>query len=144
VRAAAAVHDIGKIRVPREVLGKPGKLTSAEFELVKAHADAGAEIVARLGDSQLTAIVRHRHERFDGTGYPSGLAYEHIPLGARIVAVADTFDALTSLRPYGPAAPHKRAIEALVKASGSKLDPVAVRAFFRCYSGNKAICFGRW
>jgi hypothetical protein len=119
VRAAAAVHDIGKVRVPPDVLDRPAKLTSAEFELVKAHAEAGAEIVACLGDPELTAIVRHHHERFDGTGYPDGLAYEQIPLGARIIAVADTFDALTSARPYRPAASHKRALEAVVKASGS-------------------------
>jgi response regulator RpfG family c-di-GMP phosphodiesterase len=141
VRAAAAVHDIGKLRVPADVLSKPGRLTSAEFELVKSHADAGAEIVACLGDPELSAIVRHHHERFDGAGYPSGLAGEQIPLGARIIAVADTFDALTSVRPYRPAEPHKRALEALVKASGTQLDPVAVRAFLRCYSGNRAIVF---
>ena len=141
VRAAAAVHDIGKVHVPREVLDKPGRLTSTEFDLVKRHADVGAEIVDSLGDPEVTAIVRHHHERFEGTGYPSGLAYERIPLGARIIAVADTFDALTSVRPYRPAAPHKRALDALAGASGTQLDPVAVRAFLRSYSGNKAIVF---
>ena len=141
VRAAAAVHDIGKVRVPREVLDKPGRLTSVELDLVKRHADVGAEIVACLGDPELTAIVRHHHEHFDGTGYPSGLAYERIPLGARIIAVADTFDALTSVRPYRPAASHKRALEALAHVCGTQLDPVAVRAFLRSYSGNKPIVF---
>ena len=141
VRAAAAVHDIGKVRVPLGVLDKPGRLTSNEFELVKRHADVGAELVACLGDPELTEIVRHHHEHFDGTGYPAGLAYERIPLGARIIAVADTFDALTSVRPYRPAASHKRALEALANASGTQLDPVAVRAFLRSYSGNKAIVF---
>jgi HD domain len=141
VRAAAAVHDIGKVRVPPGVLDKPGRLTSAEFELVKRHADVGAEIVACLGDPELTAIVRHHHERFDGTGYPTGLAFERIPVGARIIAVSDTFDALTSVRPYRPAASRRRALEALVDASGTQLDPVAVRAFLRSYSGNKAIVF---
>lgn len=141
VRAAAAVHDVGKVRVPPDVLDKPGRLTKAEFELVKRHADVGAEIVGCLGDPELTAVVRHHHEHFDGTGYPSGLASERIPLGARIIAVADTFDALTSVRPYRPAVSHKRALEALVRASGTQLDPVAVRAFLRSYSGNKAIVF---
>ncbi|MBV9809867.1 MAG: HD-GYP domain-containing protein [Solirubrobacterales bacterium] len=141
LRAAAAIHDIGKVRIPPDLLDKPGRLTSAEFELVKRHADEGAEIVASLGDPELTAIVRHHHERFDGTGYPSGLAGERIPLGARIIAVADTFDAMTSVRPYRPAASHKQALEALVDASGTQLDPAVVRAFLRSYSGNKAIVF---
>ena len=121
VRAAAAVHDVGKLRVPTEILNKPDRLTNAEFELVKRHADEGADVVARLGHPELSAFVRHHHERFDGTGYPAGLRQEEIPLGARVIAVADTFDAITSARPYRPAAPHKRAIDALVEASGSQL-----------------------
>ena len=116
LRAAAAIHDIGKVSVPAAVLDKPGMLTSAEFELVKRHADEGAAIVASLGDRELTAIVRHHHERFEGTGYPSGLPGERIPLGARIIAVVDTFDAMTSARPYRRAAPHKQALEALAGA----------------------------
>jgi hypothetical protein len=139
LRAAAAIHDIGKVRVPPDLLEKPARLTSAEFELVKRHADVGAEIVDCLGDRELTASVRHHHERFDGTGYPSGLAGEGIPLGARIIAVADTFDAMTSVRPYRPAASHQQALEALVEASGSQLDPAVVRAFLRSYSDSKAI-----
>jgi HD-GYP domain-containing protein (c-di-GMP phosphodiesterase class II) len=139
VRAAAAVHDVGKLRVPAEVLNKPGKLTSAEFEIAKRHADAGAEIVACMGDPELTAIVRHHHERIDGRGYPSGLAGDQVPLGARIIAVADTFDALTSARPYRPASPHKQAIEILRSEAGTQLDPDAVRAFLRCYSGKRAV-----
>ncbi len=139
VRAAAAVHDVGKLRVPAEVLNKPGKLTSVEFEIAKRHADAGAEIVACMGAPELTAIVRHHHERIDGRGYPSGLAGDQVPLGARIIAVADTFDALTSARPYRPASPHKQAIEILRSEAGTQLDPDAVRAFLRCYSGKRAV-----
>jgi HD domain-containing protein len=139
IQAAAAVHDVGKLRVPAELLNKPDKLTSAEFEITKRHADGGAEIVACLGDPELTSIVRHHHERFDGTGYPSGLLGEQIPLGARIVAVADTFDAMTSVRPYRLATPHKQALDALLQVSGTQLDPGVVRAFIRCYSGNRAI-----
>jgi putative nucleotidyltransferase with HDIG domain len=139
VRAAAAVHDIGKLRVPSKLLDKPATLTTEEFEIVKRHATEGAEIAACLGDAELCAIVRHHHERFDGAGYPAGLPGEQIPLGARIIAVADTFDALTSIRPYRLATPHKRALDVLVSASGTQLDPVAVRAFLRCYSGNKAL-----
>jgi putative nucleotidyltransferase with HDIG domain len=139
VRAAAAVHDVGKLRIPAEVLNKPGNLTNAEFEIVKRHVEAGAEIVACMGDPELTAIVRHHHERIDGRGYPSGLAGDQVPLGARIIAVADTFDALTSARPYRPASPHKQAIEILRSEAGTQLDPDAVRAFLRCYSGKRAI-----
>ena len=76
IRAAAAVHDVGKLRVPTETVNKPGKLTSAEFEIIKCHADEGADLVACLGDPGVSAIVRHHHERFDGTGYPSGLRQE--------------------------------------------------------------------
>ena len=139
IQAAAAVHDVGKLRVPPEVLNKPDKLTPEEFEITKRHSEQGAEIVSCLGDAELTAIVRHHHERFDGTGYPSGLVGVEVPLGARIVAVADTFDAMTSVRPYRLATPHKEAMEALVEASGTQLDPAVVRAFLRCYSNNRVL-----
>jgi HD-GYP domain-containing protein (c-di-GMP phosphodiesterase class II) len=141
VRTAAAVHDVGKLYVPPEVLNKPGRLTSAEYALIKRHADVGADMVAALHDPEVTAIVRHHHERVDGTGYPAGLLGEHVPVGARIIAVADTFDAITSTRPYRAAAPHKQAIDLLVDVSGTQLDPVAVRAFLRCYSGNRLVVF---
>ncbi len=137
VRAAAAVHDVGKLRVPAALLSKPGKLTAEEFEVIKGHATEGAALVAGLGDDELTAIVRHHHERFDGHGYPSGLRGPDIPLGARIVAVADTFDAITSVRSYRSAASHKRALDRLVEAAGSQLDPAVVRAFLRYYAGRR-------
>jgi HD domain-containing protein len=139
IRAAAAAHDVGKIRTPTKVLNKPGRLTAAEFEVMKRHAEDGAAMVASLGDPELTHIVLHHHERFDGSGYPSGLAGEEIPLGARIIAVADTFDAITSARPYRPGLPHKRAIEVLTDEARVRLDPVAVRAFLSGYSGKRAV-----
>jgi HD-GYP domain-containing protein (c-di-GMP phosphodiesterase class II) len=141
IRTAAAVHDIGKLRIPSEVLNKPGQLTASERELVERHADEGAAIVDCMDDPDVTAMVRHHHERFDGQGYPAGLAGEQIPLGARIIAVADTFDALTSIRPYRGAIPHKKALDVLVEGSGTQLDPVAVRAFLKCYTGNRALLF---
>lgn len=141
IRAAAAVHDLGKLQTPTELLNKPGKLTDAEFEITKRHAADGAEMVAALGDAELAAIVRHHHERFDGAGYPSGLVGDQVPLGARIVAVADTFDALTSRRPYRQAATHKQAIEVLEGESGHQLDPAPVQAFLDCYSGRRALVF---
>ena len=138
VRTAAAVHDIGKLAIPLEILNKPGPLTSAELAVIRCHADNSAAIVAALGDPELTAIVRHHHERYDGAGYPSGLVQDQIPLGARIIAVADTFDALTSDRPYRPAADVRRALTILVRSSGSQLGPDVVSAFLRCYAGKRA------
>jgi hypothetical protein len=141
IRMAAAVHDIGKLRIPAEVLNKPEPLTPEEFEIVKRHADEGADIVSSMEDPAITAMVRHHHERFDGGGYPAGLVGEHTPLGARIIAVADTFDALTSLRPYRAAIPHKQALDAVAAASATQLDPVVVRTFLKCYSAKRATVF---
>ncbi|MGN6867897.1 MAG: HD domain-containing phosphohydrolase [Solirubrobacteraceae bacterium] len=137
IRAAAAVHDVGKLRTPKAVLNKPGRLTDDEFEVIKRHPVDGAEMVAALGDPELTRIVRHHHERLDGAGYPDRLRGEEIPLGARIIAVADTFDAITSARPYRDAAPHQKAIDILRKEAGSQLDPEAVRSFLAYYSGSR-------
>jgi HD-GYP domain-containing protein (c-di-GMP phosphodiesterase class II) len=141
IRTAAAVHDIGKLRIPSELLNKPGQLSEKEFEIVKRHPDEGAAIVSCMEDPEITAMVRHHHERFDGAGYPSGLTGEETPLGARIIAVADTFDALTSVRPYRNAISHKRALQAVVDVSGAQLDPAVVRAFLRCYDANRAVLF---
>jgi HD domain len=139
VARAAAVHDVGKLRLPREILMKPGTLTATEFEVLKRHSTEGAEMVACLGDAELTAIVRHHHERLDGSGYPAGLRGVEIPLGARIVAVADTFDAITSARPYRPPARHKQAIDILITEAGVQLDADAVRAFVSYYSGSRIL-----
>jgi putative nucleotidyltransferase with HDIG domain len=137
IRAAAAVHDVGKLRTPKAVLNKPGRLTDEEFEVIRRHPVHGAEMVAALGDPELTRIVRHHHERLDGAGYPDRLRGEEIPLGARIIAVADTFDAITSARPYRDAAPHQKAIDILRKEAGTQLDPDAVRSFLAYYSGSR-------
>lgn len=135
VRVAASVHDVGKLNLPVEVLHKTGKLTDEEFSIIKGHAAKGAEIVERLGILELTALVRHHHERLDGKGYPDRLAGDDIPLGSRIIAVADTFDAITSTRSYRSASGHRKAIEVLRKEAGTQLDPDAVRAFLTYYSG---------
>lgn len=135
VSAAAAIHDIGKIEMPAAIVNKPGVLTEEEFAVVKKHAAAGARLVARFGGDGLAAIVRHHHERFDGAGYPHGLAGAQIPLGARIVAVADTFDALTSTRPYRPPVDPREAMDVLAAEAGSQLDPVVVDAFRARYGG---------
>jgi HD-GYP domain-containing protein (c-di-GMP phosphodiesterase class II) len=141
VRTAAAVHDVGKIRTPREVLNKPGRLDDEEFAAIKRHPVDGAELVAVLGDDALTAIVRHHHERLDGRGYPDGLSGDEIPLGARIIAVADTFDAITSTRPYRPGAQHKKALDILKQEAGGQLDPAAVTAFQRYYTGERSVAW---
>jgi hypothetical protein len=141
IRAAGAMHDVGKVETPTAVLHKAGRLTDEEFDIVKRHPVDGADMVATLDDDELTAIVRHHHERLDGTGYPDGLAGDEIPLGARILAVADTFDAITSTRPYRQANPHKKALDILRTEAGTQLDPNAVKAFIECYSGMKPVVF---
>ena len=141
IRTAAAVHDVGKIRTPRDVLNKPGRLSEEEFATVKLHPADGAELVAEIGDPDLTAMVRHHHERLDGRGYPDGLAAAEIPLGARIIAVADTFDAITSTRPYRAGSRHKKALDILRHEAGTQLDPEAVAAFLRYYSGRRSVAW---
>jgi putative nucleotidyltransferase with HDIG domain len=141
VRTAAATHDVGKLHTPREVLTKPGRLTDEEYAIVKQHPVDGAAMVAEMGDAEITAMVRHHHERIDGTGYPDGLVADDIPLGARIIAVADTFDAITSGRPYRAACKHKKALDVLSREAGTQLDPVAVAAFLRYYSGKRSVAW---
>jgi HD-GYP domain-containing protein (c-di-GMP phosphodiesterase class II) len=126
---AARVHDVGKIIVSPEILEKPGALTHCEYEEIQRHAVFGARLVASLGDPTLTAIVRHHHERLDGSGYPDRLRGDEIPLGARIIAVADTFDALTSCRPYREANPPAAAIGIILEESGTTFDARVVAAF---------------
>lgn len=141
IRAAGAMHDVGKVKTPIAVLRKPGALTDEEYAIVKRHPVDGAVMVAALDDPELTAMVRHHHERLDGTGYPDGLPADEIPIGARILAVADTFDAITSTRPYRHAHSHKDALDILTAEAGSQLDPDAVRAFCSCYSGRWALAY---
>jgi hypothetical protein len=135
VRTAAALHDVGKLHTPREILNKPGRLTQEEFAVIRRHPGDGAAMATGLGDPTITAMIRHHHERLDGAGYPAGLAGEEIPLGARIIAVADTFDAMTSNRAYRRAASHKRALDVLARESGTQLDAEAVTAFLGYYRG---------
>jgi HD-GYP domain-containing protein (c-di-GMP phosphodiesterase class II) len=134
IRAAGTLHDVGKINTPRAVLHKPARLTEVELALIELHPVDGAEIVSTLGDPDLTAMVRHHHERLDGTGYPDGLAGEEIPLGARIIAVADTFDAIISNRPYRPARTQDAAMEVLEEEAGARLDPEGVSALQAYYA----------
>jgi len=139
IRTAAALHDVGKMETPREVLNKPGRLSNEEFAAIKRHPVDGARMVEALGDNDLTAMVRHHHERLDGGGYPDGLVGGAIPLGARVIAVADTFDALTSNRPYRTGCRHKKALDILRAEAGTQLDPDVVAAFLSYYSGRRAL-----
>jgi putative nucleotidyltransferase with HDIG domain len=139
IRTAAVVHDVGKIYTPKEILRNPGRLTDAEFEIVKRHAADGAGMLAIVGSPEIAAMVRHHHERIDGSGYPDGLAGEQIPLGARIIAVADTFDALTSDRPYRDANSHRRALRIIGAEAGAQLDAAAVAAFLGRYSSRRSV-----
>jgi putative nucleotidyltransferase with HDIG domain len=139
IRTAAVVHDVGKVYTPRAILDKPGALTDEEFAVVKLHSNDGADMLRSVRDPQLEAIVRHHHERLDGSGYPDGLAGEQIPLGARIIAVADTFDAVTSVRPYRGAHSHQEGLEILAGEAGSQLDGEAVAAFRERYSARRSV-----
>ena len=141
VRTAAALHDIGKLHTPRAILNKPGGLTEEEFAVIKRHPVDGAAMLAQVGDDEIAMIVRHHHERLDGAGYPDGLAGEDIPLGARIIAVADTFDAMTSSRSYRGACRHKKALDVLSKEAGTQLDADAVAAFLGYYSGRRSVAW---
>ena len=127
IRTGALLHDVGKIAIPAEILCKPGRLTPEEFNLVKSHARIGSTIVAKIDfDAAVHAVVGQHHERLDGTGYPNGLRGDAIPLEARIVAVADIVEAMTSHRPYRPAL-GAVAAEAEIRAMrGHKLDAEAV------------------
>lgn len=126
---AARVHDLGKIGVREAVLRKPGRLTPEELEEIHRHTQIGAEVVSGLGDySKMREAIVYHHERWDGLG-PYRLAHDHIPLSARIIAVADAYDAMTSDRPYRPALPSEMARAELENGKGRQFDPVVVDAF---------------
>ena len=142
IRTAASVHDVGKVSMPRAVLANADNLTAEERALLERHAVEGAQMVAELGDAEVTAMVRHHHESFDGNGYPDGLAGEAIPIGARIIAVANSFDVLTSIGPHQGIRGHRSALDTLSEDAGSKLDPAVVSAFLGYYSGKRSIAGG--
>ena len=130
LKFAALVHDIGKIGIREAVINKEKGLTEEEFEHITTHAALGEKILAPvIDDTDILNMVRHHHERYDGTGYPDGLAGEKIIYGARILAVADTYDAMTSDRPYRIAVSHEIAARELARQAGIQLDPDIVAAF---------------
>jgi hypothetical protein len=128
----AQMHDIGKIGLPLGILMKPGKLTDAEWEQMKTHTVKGWEIAQQAKAlHDMGSIIRHHHERYDGTGYPDALKGEDIPLESRIISVADTFDAVTSERPYRPAMGAQQAIAEVKRVAGTQLDPRCVEALLK-------------
>lgn len=134
---SAALHDVGKIAVPDAILNKPGKLTAEEFEIIKTHVTAGVEVVKQVMGSTVEGhyldhtlnIVAAHHEKWDGTGYPSGLAGTAIPLEGRMMALVDVYEALTSERPYKKAFSHDEAKRIIEEGSGTHFDPIIVDVF---------------
>ncbi|MGA1871132.1 MAG: HD-GYP domain-containing protein [bacterium] len=140
IQGAGRLHDLGKIALPDEIINKPGDLTKEEYDEVKKHPVIGANMLQLVDDlSQYAPLVRHHHERWNGTGYPDGLKGENIPLGARILAVADTYSAITSDRPYRLAgSPDDAAIE-ILRCKNTQFDPDVVDAFIEVLMFNKLI-----
>jgi putative nucleotidyltransferase with HDIG domain len=130
IHIAAHLHDIGKVGVPDYVLNKPGGLLAYEYELMKTHSEVGHSIVRKLPVLEdISLYILHHHERWDGKGYPAGLEGTDIPLGARIIAVADTFDAVTSRRPYRESRSVEEALSEIDRVSGSQLCPEVCGVF---------------
>jgi putative nucleotidyltransferase with HDIG domain len=134
IEAAALLHDMGKLAIPEHILNKPGKLTPAEFETMKRHADIGADLLSSIRfPYPVVPIVRHHHEQWNGQGYPNGISGTDIPLGARILAVVDCFDALNSDRPYRPRLSVAEAFAILRERRGTMYDPLVVDQFLAAY-----------
>ena len=135
VELGSELHDVGKIGVREAILQKPGKLEPHEYEHLMEHTVIGARILDPLlkNAPEVISVVRSHHERLDGSGLPDGLSGEALPMHTRIVTVADSFDAMTSARPYRPAMDASEAIAELHRCTGSQFDPDAVMAFLRAY-----------
>ena len=135
---AGLLHDVGKIIVPRAVLLKPGRLEPGEYDTVKRHPSASAQLAERAALTGIATILRHHHERWDGAGYPHGLAGERIPLVSRVLAIADAYDAMLADRPYRNAMTVQQASKELEAGAGTQFDPVLVEAFLRRGIGHSA------
>lgn len=130
IETAGLLHDIGKIAIPEKILLKPGKLTDEEFDIIKSHPELGEKLVSGIGKLKVISNwLKSHHERYDGKGYPDGLAGENIPISARIIAIADTYDAMTSDRAYRKALEHEVAMEEVKRCSGTQFDPKLAEIF---------------
>jgi putative nucleotidyltransferase with HDIG domain len=130
IKLAALCHDVGKIMLPDDILQKAGKLTQQEFETMKQHSASGAQLLQRMNmPRQMIPLVYHHHERWDGAGYPDGIAGNTIPLGARIIALSDAFDAMTSHRPYQSPRTSVQALTELERCAGTQFDPFLTNHF---------------
>ncbi len=139
IGTAAILMDLGKISIPSHILRKPASLTEEEEQIVRQHPVAGTQILAPIGlFEQESRVIKHHHENFDGSGYPDGLKAKEIPIGSRILAVADAFDAITSDRAYAPARSCAYALNEIVIHAGSQFDPEVVEAFQKTYQEHKA------
>jgi HD-GYP domain-containing protein (c-di-GMP phosphodiesterase class II) len=135
LRGASLLHDIGKVGIPDSVLSKPGKLIEGEYAIIREHPVEGARIVSYIKAlAPLVPFILHHHEWYNGKGYPKGLKGEDIPLGARIIAVADAYDAMTTSRPYKGTISQRPALEELRRCSGTQFDPEIVEAFCQAMS----------
>ena len=129
---AAILHDIGKIGISEKILNKPGKLTQEEFLRIQEHPEKGYTILKPIEQlNESLSAIRHHHERYDGNGYPSGLKGKEIPLYARVIAIADTYDAMTSARSYRAHISHEDALAEIVSVKGKQLDPELVEIFVK-------------
>jgi putative nucleotidyltransferase with HDIG domain len=138
IRIAAQLHDIGKIGIPDAVLQKPGVLTPEEYGLIKLHPQIGRKILEKVGRfEQLLPVVELHHENHDGTGYPYGLVGHKVPISARIVHVADSFDAMTTSRSYRSALPMRSAVHEIERNAGRMFDPLAAQAFLQLIAEGK-------
>jgi HD-GYP domain-containing protein (c-di-GMP phosphodiesterase class II) len=140
LRLGSALHDVGKLSIAPGVLEKAGPLSARELAIVRRHPAAGAELLAPIPEARpALPYVLYHHERWDGGGYPTGCAGTAIPEGARLLALADAFDAMTSDRPYRAALPREEALRELVRCAGTQFDPALATAFLRAWSDAPAV-----
>jgi putative nucleotidyltransferase with HDIG domain len=138
IKLAGLLHDVGKLGIKEKVLMKNGSLSGAEYEEIKKHSGIGAEIVKPFRFfNEVVIIIKHHHEKYGGKGYPDGLKGKHIPMGSRILAIADCYDALTSNRAYRDAYAPEQAVAIMEKEDGTKFDPEILEIFMKCITSKK-------